>query len=117
MFFSILKLFSPIGRYGAASVTNIRDTKRGERVLGFLHGGMYVMGSGLNGNLTEDIGVVKLLSSGKTVTSIITTIRAETASLKHYIPGEVLQQGTIPPPLIGHSLTVIGRNRALLRWK
>ena len=38
-----------LGRYCAASVTNIRDKKGGEKVLGFLHGGMYITGSGLNG--------------------------------------------------------------------
>ena len=74
------------------------------------------MGSGLNGHLTQDISVVKLMATSKTSTCIIATIRAETASLPHYTHGEILQQGFIPPPLIGHSLTLIGKNRALLRW-
>ena len=77
---------------------------------------MYITGSGLNGMLTSEISVVKLIASSKASTCIVTTIRAETASLTHYMPGEALQRGAVPPPLIGHSLTLIGRNRALLRW-
>ena len=102
------------GRYAAASVTHIRDSKKGEKLLGFLHGGMFITGSGLNGELSRDLSVIKLLSSGKNSTCIISTIRAETATLDYYIPGELLQQGSTPPPLIGHSLTLIGKNRALL---
>ena len=67
------------------------------------------------GMLTQDISVVKLIHSSKTSTCIVSTIRAETASLPNYMHGEALQQGAVPPPLIGHSLTLIGKNRALLR--
>ena len=108
-----------LGRYAAASVTHLQSSK-GEKLLGFLHGGMFITGSGMSGCLTDDISVVKLLVTPKTTTCIITTVRAETASLPHYMPGEPLQHGCTPPPLIGHQLTVIkrsttGKSVALLR--
>ena len=109
-----------LGRYSAASITHMRSTK-GEKLLGFLYGGMYITGSGLNGCLTDDLSVIKLLTSPNTTTCIVKTIRAETANLPHYMPGEPLQHGCTPHPLIGHQLTLIksstnGKSRALLRY-
>ena len=108
-----------LGRHSAASVTSVK-AKKGERLLGFLHGGMYVTGCGLNGSLTQEISVIKLLVGPKSSTSIINTIRADTSDLAHYMEGEHLQSGEIPPALIGHSLTSIhpakdGKCQALLR--
>ena len=71
------------------------------------------MGSGLNGTLTQDISVLKLITSAKSSTCIVRTLRAET--LEDCFPGETLQKGSVPPPLVGHSLTLISDRRALLR--
>ena len=69
-----------LGRHSAASITHIQSSK-GEKILGFLHGGMFITGSGLNGCLTDDISVVKLLMSPTTATCTITTIRADTRTV------------------------------------
>ena len=110
-----------LGRYKAASFTHLRDNRRGEKILGVQHSGMYCSGSGLNGTLTTDLTVVKLQISAKTTTAIFETVRAEAASLPHYVEGELLQSGNVPPGLIGHQLTLIkpaknGRCQAVLRF-
>ena len=74
-----------------------------------------------NGTLTTDLTVVKLQISAKTTTAIFETVRAEAASLPHYVEGELLQSGNVPPGLIGHQLTLIkpaknGRCQAVLRF-
>ena len=77
--------------------------------------------SGFNGTLNQEISVVKLSVTAKTTTCMIRTIRPDVASLPHYLPGEPLQHGEIPPALLGHSLTLINRSsdgkyQALLWW-
>ena len=110
-----------LGRYKAASITHLRDNKKGERILGLQHSGMYCSGSGMNGQLSQDITVVKLQTTAKTTTAMFTTVRADTARLPHYVEGELLQSGTVPPGLIGHQLTSInpaknGNCQAVLRY-
>ena len=110
-----------LGRYKAASFTHMRANKKGEKILGLQHSGMYCTGSGLNGTLTQDITIVKLQISAKTTTAVFTTVRAETEDLPHSFDGELLQRGTVPPALIGHQLTLIkpaknGRCQAVLRF-
>ena len=107
-----------VGRYNAASLTWVTESKKSEKILGFQHSGMYVGGSGLNGILTQDITIVKLVGTSKT--AMFNTVRADTALLPCYVPGETLQTGCVPPALIGHQLTLIkspdnGKHRALLR--
>ena len=110
-----------LGRHSAASVTHVRDLKKtGVRLLGFQHGGCFVQGSGLNGCFSHEIAVIKLNVTAKTSTVLISTVRADTATLPFYTAGETLQTGSIPPALIGHQLTLLnpgsnGRCRALLR--
>ena len=106
-----------LGRYNAASLTCMKD-RGSERILGFQHSGMYVTGSGLCGTLTQDITIVKLVGTSRT--AIFKTVRADTAMLPHYAPGETLQTGCVPPALIGHQLTLMkptrgGKCQALLR--
>lgn len=110
-----------LGRHSAASVTHVRDMKKGgERLIGFQHGGSFIQGSGLNGCYTQEISIIKLIITSKTSTVMISTVRADTASLPYYKAGETLQTGNIPPALIGHQLTLLrpgsnGKCRALLR--
>ena len=110
-----------LGLFKAASVTCVKEIKKGgEKVLGFQHSGMYVSGSGLNGALSEDITIVKILPSQRSTTAMFKTIRAATPTLSHHVEGEELQMGHIPEARIGHQLTLIspsvsGCHQAILR--
>ena len=96
-----------LGRHSAASVTNLHEARRGEKILGFQHGGMFVQGSGLNGCLTQEISIIKISCTTKTNTVIVSSIRADTGSLPFYKEGETLQRGDVPPAMYGHQLTLL----------